>query len=178
MPRNIEIKARAGDAAGLRRLEDRVAGLATEGPTVLQQDDSFFHCRHGRLKLRVFADGRAELIAYDRPDDGGPKTSTYVRTPVADPTSLRDALGAACGLVGRVRKRRTLYRIGRTRVHLDEVDGLGVFVELEVVLADDEAAAGGVAEAHDLMRRLGIGEDALVAGAYLDLLAAGPSAAG
>lgn len=175
MPRNIEIKARVDRPQALAAA---VAALATEGPVRLQQDDSFFRCQRGRLKLRVFDDGQAELIAYDRPDEGGPRTSTYVRTPVADPASLRDALGAACGLAGRVRKRRTLYLIGRTRVHLDEVDGLGDFVELEVVLGDDEAAAIGVEEARALMQRLGIVEDALVEGAYLDLLGAGPPAAG
>ena len=89
MPRNIEIKARVESIAAI---EPPVAALATHGPQDLRQDDSFFRCAQGRLKLRTFADGSGELIAYQRADGAGPKTSTYVRTPAADPAGLRDAL--------------------------------------------------------------------------------------
>jgi predicted adenylyl cyclase CyaB len=89
---------------------------------------------------------------------------------VPEPDALRDALATSCGLIGRVRKRRIVYLVGRTRVHLDCVDGLGDFLELEVVLSDDEPAEDGVAEARALVARLGLSPDALVAGAYLDLL--------
>jgi predicted adenylyl cyclase CyaB len=167
MPRNIEIKARVADRAAL---EARALALATAPVADLVQDDSFFHCARGRLKLREFADGTAELIAYQRADDDGPKTSTYLRTPVTGPAGLREALAAACGLAGRVRKRRRLVLAGRTRIHLDQVEGLGDFVELEVVLRDGEPEADGVAEAQALMARLGIAPDSLVRGAYLDLL--------
>jgi predicted adenylyl cyclase CyaB len=171
MPRNTEIKARIPAVEAILPV---VAALATQGPVDIQQDDSFFHCARGRLKLRVFDDGSGELIAYDRPDAAGPKTSTYVRTPAADPASLREALTASCGLLGRVKKHRVLYLIGRTRVHLDQVEGLGSYLELEVVLTDDESPDVGLAEAEVLMQRLGIGTDDLVVGAYLDLLAARP----
>ncbi|MBT9487924.1 MAG: class IV adenylate cyclase [Rubrivivax sp.] len=169
MPRNIEIKARL---TTLTEVATRAAALATAGPTPLVQDDSFFHCAQGRLKLREFADGSAELIAYQRPDQAGPKTSTYVRTPVADAAGLRAALVAACGLLGRVQKERTLYLVGRTRIHLDRVAGLGDFMELEVVLAEGEAVDTGIAEAQRLMVALGVAPEALEEGAYLDLLAA------
>jgi adenylate cyclase len=175
MPRNIEIKARVESIAAIEPL---AAALATQGPQDLRQDDSFFRCAQGRLKLRTFADGSGELIAYQRADEAGPKTSTYVRTPAADSAGLRDALAAACGLAGRVRKHRRLYLAGRTRIHLDEVEGLGAFLELEVVLADDEPVEAGMAEALALMARLGVDSTALVEGAYLDLLASGPSPAG
>ena len=90
----------------------------------------------------------------------------------AEPAALRALLAQAHGTVGRVRKARTLFLVGRTRVHLDTVDGLGTFMELEVVLADGEPEADGLAEAQALMARLGIGAEALCEGAYLDLLAA------
>ncbi len=172
MPRNIEIKARVADPAALARA---AAALATSGPELLHQDDTFFRCAHGRLKLRVFGPGDggavpAELIFDRRADQGGPKESSYVISRTDEPGTLREALAGACGLLGRVRKRRTLWLAGRTRIHLDEVEGLGHFVELEVVLAEDEPATQGEAEARDLMRRLGIAEATLVEGAYLDLL--------
>jgi predicted adenylyl cyclase CyaB len=151
-------------------LEARVAALADAGPTPIAQDDSFFHCAQGRLKLRVFADGRGELIAYQRSDSTGPKLSDYLRVPVPEPAALRDALARACGLRGRVVKQRTLYGVGATRVHLDVVEGLGHFLELEVVLRDTQTVAEGEAVAQGLLAALGIVPAQLVPQAYIDLL--------
>ena len=170
MARNIEIKARVADLAALAA---RTAAIADSGPVEIPQDDTFFRCDNGRLKLREFADGRGELIFYRRPDADGPKVSFYVLSPTASPDTLREALTLANGQEGRVVKHRTLFLVGRTRVHLDRVQGLGDFMELEVVLADDEAPEAGVREAHALMARLQVPQDALVTGAYHDLLRAG-----
>jgi adenylate cyclase len=169
MARNIEIKARLADIEATLAL----ARLLADGePQLIAQDDTFFNAAKGRLKLRAFADGRGELIYYERPDQAGPKTSFYVLSPTASPDTLREALTLAHGQIGRVRKLRTLLLAGRTRIHLDRVEGLGDFMELEVVLADDEAMQDGVAEAHALMARLGIAADQLIDVAYLDLLQA------
>lgn len=167
MPRNIEIKARVRDMEALRT---NVAALATAGPQENWQDDTFFSCHSGRLKLRVFSDAEGELIFYRRSDEPGPKQSDYVRVPTASPTVLREALTLANGQCGRVVKQRTLYLIGRTRVHLDLVQGLGDFLELEVVLQDGENAEVGIEEANGLMRRLDIDPNDLIDGAYVDLL--------
>ena len=169
MARNIEIKARVAD---MDALAARTAAIADGGPVEIPQDDTFFACAHGRLKLRVFEDGHGELIFYRRPDDGGPKVSFYVLSPTESPGTLREALTLANGQEGRVVKHRTLFLVGRTRVHLDRVRGLGDYMELEVVLADDESAEEGMREAHDLMARLQIPADCLVQGAYHDLLRA------
>jgi len=167
MTRNVEIKARIHSVAALLPLAQ---ALADGPPQAIAQDDTFFACAHGRLKLRDFGDGRGELIAYQRPDTAGPKTSDYRRVPTDDPRGLREALTLALGSVGRVRKHRLLLLAGRTRLHLDSVEGLGEFLELEVVLAEGEAASVGVAEAQDLLHRLGVAPGDLIAGAYLDLL--------
>ncbi|MEP6503139.1 MAG: class IV adenylate cyclase [Betaproteobacteria bacterium] len=148
----------------------RTAAIAGAGPTAIPQDDTFFRCDNGRLKLRAFEDGTGELIFYRRADQGGPKESFYVLSPTASPDTLREALTLAHGQVGRVVKHRTLYLVGRTRVHLDRVHGLGNFMELEVVLADGDTLDGGVREAYALMERLGISPTNLVEGAYVDLL--------
>ena len=79
-------------------------------------------------------------------------------------------LTKALGQAGRVVKHRILFRVGRTRVHLDRVDGLGDFLELEVVLGDSESPEAGIAEAKALMNGLGIDVSQLVARAYVDLL--------
>jgi adenylate cyclase class IV len=169
MARNVEIKARIDSVEALLPL---ALACADGPPELIAQDDTFFACTTGRLKLRAFADGRGELIAYQRPDASGPKTSDYAITPVADADALRATLARALGSAGRVIKRRTLLMVGRTRLHLDRVDGLGDFLELEVVLHDGEHAEAGEAIAHALLARLRIESGALVAGAYVDLLAA------
>jgi len=169
MASNVEIKAMVLDAAALER---RVQTLANGAAVDIAQDDTFFACQSGRLKLRAFTDGKGELIFYRRSDLAGPKTSFYVLTPTDAVDCLRETLTLAYGQVGRVRKQRRLYLVGRTRVHLDRVEGLGDYMELEVVLAEGEDPAKGEAEAHALMVALGVAPNQLVEGAYVDLLAA------
>lgn len=168
MARNIEIKARLADPAGVAARALALAGGAP--PQRLEQDDSFFHAPHGRLKLRGMPDG-AELIAYRRADATGARLSEYWRSPVPDPDSMREGLSQVLGLAGRVRKTRLLFLVGRTRIHVDRVEGLGDFLELEVVLRDDESLADGEAEAAALLQALQVPREAEVAGAYRDLLA-------
>ena len=169
MNRNIEIKARIRD---LDRMKALVEPISHSECQVLVQEDVFFHCKHGRLKLRVFADGRGELIYYERSDAEGPKQSNYVISRVPEPDTLRQALTLALGVLGVVRKTRLLYLIGQTRIHLDTVEGLGTFLELEVVLRPDQTEEDGRAIADELANRLGIEEDDLISGAYVDLPAA------
>lgn len=167
MARNIEIKARI---ASVEALLPSAVALASNGPTDIEQDDTFFRCDSGRLKLRDFLDGTGELIFYRRPDQSGPKESFYLRSTTSTPSVLRDSLSLAYGQAGRVVKHRTLLLAGRTRIHLDRVEGLGHFLELEVVLGEEESSEAGVLEAHELMRRLGIEPHQLVDEAYVDLL--------
>jgi adenylate cyclase class IV len=172
--RNIEIKARIASVAAVL---PRARALADGPEQLITQDDTFFAVPHGRLKLRQFADGSAELIHYQRPDTGQAKASDYVLVPVPDPAALREALARGLGVLGRVRKQRLLLRVGATRIHLDQVEGLGEFMELEVVLGDGGSPgsptdAQGVATAEALMQALGLADAPRLAGAYLDLLAA------
>lgn len=172
MPRNIELKARIDSVEALLPRACAVAGGQAEA---LAQDDTFFAVPHGRLKLRQLADGGAELIHYHRADSAEAKASDYVRVPVPDPAALREALARGCGLLGRVQKQRLLLvaRSGgfATRIHLDRVQGLGDFMELEVMLQDGQGDAEGRAVAESLMAALGLAAAPRLAGSYLDLLA-------
>jgi predicted adenylyl cyclase CyaB len=167
MPTNVEIKAVIRDVARLKARAEALAGTPGEE---IPQEDTFFRVPHGRLKLRELSPGQGELIYYEREDARDPKPSRYLITGTREPAALRAVLAAALGLRGIVRKRRLLYRIGQTRIHLDHVEGLGSFLELEVVLAGDQDTAGGTAIAVELMEQLGIRESDLVPCAYIDLL--------
>lgn len=172
MATNIEIKAKAKDFPKQMALAKQYA----DGPgTLIQQEDLFFNTGQGRLKLRIFEEGHGELIGYQRPDSKQPGPSNYFRCPIAAPPLAQKALAMTCGIRGIVRKRRTLFLVGKTRIHFDEVEGLGQFIELEVVLDHnlDEAQGRHIAEA--LMLRLGIGTEDLISQAYIDLLVEIPS---
>lgn len=168
MPRNIEIKAHI---ESVQLLSPKAEAIANEGPIEIVQDDTFFHCENGRMKLRAFSEEDGELIFYRRANQQGPKESFYLRSPTSSPGTLREALSQAYGQAGRVQKHRTLFLVGRTRIHLDQVKGLGHFLELEVVLKEGESVELGIREAHTLMAQLGVEESQLVEGAYVDLLA-------
>jgi predicted adenylyl cyclase CyaB len=168
MPRNIEIKAYIDNVDALT---SKAAALADDAPITFAQDDTFFRCDSGRLKLRTFSNGTGELIYYRRANQDGPKESFYLISPTSAPDSLREALTMAYGQVGRVKKRRTLFLVGRTRIHIDEVEQLGHFLELEVVLNEGEPSNVGVGEARALMESFDVKPDQLIQDAYVDLLA-------
>ncbi len=166
MPRNVEIKARARDFANQVLLAE---GLENRGVEHLVQEDTFFNVPSGRLKLRVFEDGSGELIQYERVDSAGPAESRYLRYSTDDPGTLKETLTNALGVRGVVRKKRTVYLAGKTRIHMDQVEGLGSFIELEVVLHPDENPADGAVVADALMSNLRIEKSDLVETAYIDL---------
>ena len=174
MPRNIEIKLRC-HALNDVRTRGLAAGASDEG--LLVQTDTFFHASTGRLKLREINGERAELIAYSREDLAGSKASDYVVAPVAEPATMFAALSAACGVIRVVRKRRDLLLWRNVRIHLDRVEGLGDFVELESVVGTvDEPTA--TRNLHELLGLLGLTDAEPVAVAYADLLAGAPTATG
>jgi len=149
MARNIEIKARVSDPAALRR---RAAALSDTPAELIAQEDTFFHVPQGRLKLRVISPDHGQLIYYQRPDAAGPKQSDYHISITNEPQTLKDILTRSLGVRGVVNKQRWLYLVGPTRIHLDQVEGLGSFMELEVVLQPGQSPAEGQAVAADLIR--------------------------
>ncbi|XP_074396426.1 uncharacterized protein LOC141728989 isoform X10 [Zonotrichia albicollis] len=189
MRRNVEVKARLRAREEALRAALRLQGLGSVCPVcpgagqgapqvcpgagqVLLQTDTFFRVPRGRLKLRRTQDGRGELIFYERPDSAGPKLSKFSITPTADPEGLQAVLSQSLGVLGTVRKERLLFLLGQTRLHLDRVQGLGDFLELEVVLRPEQSEEDGQRVALELLQEFGIGEQDLISGAYLDLLLA------
>jgi homotetrameric cytidine deaminase len=168
---NLELKARDRDP------EATAAWCRTLGATdagELRQTDTYFTSRRGRLKLR--SEGASELIAYARPDGAEPAESTYVLAPVSAPAELTEALDAALGTVVVVSKRRRLFLWEGVRIHLDEVDGLGSFIEFEAVLPDAGDPEAARAKLARLRRELRIEDDELVSVGYADLLIDGREA--
>jgi predicted adenylyl cyclase CyaB len=168
MPSNIEIKAVLENRAGVEAVAARLSDTA---PEIIHQHDFFFRCDDARLKLRIFAPNRGELIRYERSNVAEVRCSRYLIARTEDPRVLLEILTAMLGRTGEVRKVRTLYLIGQTRVHLDRVEGLEDFLELEVVLRPDQSEREGQRIAEALLHQFHIEKQHLLAEAYVDLLA-------
>lgn len=167
MPTNIEIKSRLNNYEATLEL---VKGLSQSAGTRIDQLDVFFPTPKGRLKLRFLGPDQGQLIYYERTNLQGPKASNYSIFHSTDPTGLQNALSSAYGIRGVVKKVRHLFMVGQTRIHLDRVEALGDFLELEVVLEEGQTLEQGKAIAGDLIKALDIKEADLLSGAYIDLL--------
>ncbi len=164
--RNIEIKAHLRNES---RVRDYMRTHGTQHE-VQYQRDVFFNAANGRLKLRCFRDGTGVLVAYERPDSAGPKLSDYLLVPVTDAAACEEALSRTLGVRGVVEKKREIAIVGQTRIHLDAVRDLGLFLELEVVLRLRQGRQTGEAIARKLMRDLMIEKRDLLEQAYIDML--------
>lgn len=164
---NIEIKLRIADAEKARAAVEALA----DGPAeVLEQTDTYFGTGAGAyLKLRE-ENGRASLIAYRRQLGDDPRPSDIRLTRLHSAADLGETLGHALGVLVVVDKTRQLYFRGQTRIHLDRVDRLGAFLELEVVLEPGQSEQDGLEIARDLVRRLELDDAEAQTESYRDLL--------
>jgi homotetrameric cytidine deaminase len=164
--RNVELKAR--DPHPGQTLAAALAhGADDQG--VLHQRDTYFAARESRLKLRE-EDGHAQLIAYARADEATARTSAYHLIDVPDPAALRAALDAALGTVVVVDKQRRLLLRDGVRIHLDTVEGLGSWIELEAVAAPESDLSAEHAKVAALRTVLGMADEHVVARGYAALL--------
>ncbi|MDX2284892.1 MAG: class IV adenylate cyclase [Bacteroidia bacterium] len=163
---NIEIKARTKERGRLREILLE-AGARFHGED--QQTDTYFHTPEGRLKLR---EGFIErnLIFYRRGDQAGPKASEVFLYRPDEAPLLRELLTAALGVRQVVNKRREIYFAENVKFHLDLVEGLGEFVEIEAIDMDGHADEARLrAQCAAWMERLGIRAEDLLEGSYSEM---------
>lgn len=172
--RNLEIKARIHSLSIARQSAQAVCTACLGAQ---RQTDTYFRCPQGRLKLREIepagGDAQVQLIWYFRRDQQGCKQSEYCLVAVADAASVKGALTAALGVRQVVVKQREVFLHENVRIHLDQVVGLGEFLELEAVLstaADERESPARVAR---LQRHFGILPQDLLGESYVDLLSQG-----
>ena len=177
MKRNIELKARFPDLDDghhtARRLGARLHAIE-------RQRDTYFRVANGRLKLRqrwsfdssgvLQQPCASQLIWYQRPDDAQARASDYSLIVVENGVQLREVLASSLGVMSEIEKHRTVYLHDNVRIHLDQVSGLGTFLEFEAIVDEscDEAAAWVKLE--KLFSEFQLTADSVIAGSYSDLL--------
>jgi predicted adenylyl cyclase CyaB len=166
VPTNLELKAHV---ASRTRAEDQARGAGAEECGVLRQTDTYFRVQTGRLKLRETAGSGAELVQYERREDANERWSSYRKIDVSDPDVLRTALADALGLLTVVRKERKLFLYRGARIHLDEVERLGSFIEFEV---PSDGRENPVHLMQELRKIFQVDENDIEKGSYSDLLLA------
>jgi predicted adenylyl cyclase CyaB len=165
--RNIELKARLHDLPAARLIAER---WATAHLGVQQQTDTYFGCTVGRLKLREIEGQPPQLIDYMRPDEPGAKASDYRIVEFADAETIRAVLTETLGILVVVVKRREIFLDHNVRIHLDEVQRLGSFLEFEAVLSDTVDAEAGQRQIVSLREQFVIADADLVRNSYSDML--------
>jgi len=163
---NVEAKFKLVNPVHAR---DVAARLGFEALGILSQRDTFFHVAQGKLKLREEGAG-ARLIHYWRRREGDLELSDYEIVPVPEPTRTRSMLASALGIMAEVRKERTLLMRGNIRLHLDRVEGLGDFGEIEAVLESGETAESNRVAVREILSALDIGERDLISVSYFEMM--------
>ncbi len=167
MSENIEFKARVPD---YEEMKSAVQRITQARPSLLEQKDVYYKVKKGRAKLRTVNLGRHELIIYRRNDIAGPKSSKYIRIRIRHYKLVNGIMSSLFGVRGVVRKQRTLFLKSNVRFHLDRVEGLGDFMEIEYIVAPLEDKEKAKKEVDQLLQALHIREDMLITHSYIDLL--------
>jgi len=165
MPTNLELKARSENDAELLRSLRR---LGAKNTGVVKQTDTYFRFHHGRLKLREMDNSRSELIWYRRPNRQEHRFSDFKRVSVRDPQALRRILAASIGVKAVVKKRRRVYMFRNARIHVDDVEKLGTFIEFEVMVTKGRGQAQQLLSF--LRKSLQIRSRSILVSSYCDLL--------
>lgn len=169
--RNVEAKFRL---ASLEAARETAIRIGFEPSDAYHQVDTFFITPRGKLKLRqqksARADNKAMLIYYSRNDLGDLKLADYEIITVDKGDAAHMMLAQACGVRAEVRKHRTLLMRRNVRFHLDQVENLGDFGELEAVLSESAPPAASQREVGEILAALGVDQSDLIEVSYFEML--------
>jgi adenylate cyclase class 2 len=165
MPTNLEIKAKYSSLVRARKIS-RALGARSGG--TLNQTDTYFKVKRGRLKLREINGKELELIYYLRANDRRSRYSDYNVLKLREKEAAKRVLNALFETMVIVKKKRELFLYKNSRIHIDSVASLGGFIEFEVLVVE------GKKQARQLMTFLqsefGINSSMLIAGSYSDMM--------
>ena len=164
---NVEIKARCADQNKVREI---LKSKHADFKGVDHQIDTYFKVNSGRLKLR---EGNIEnfLVYYDRDDKEGPKESKVILFKNEPGSTLKEILITSNGVLVVVDKMREIYFIENVKFHIDIVENLGTFVEIEAIDTDGSIGREKLyTQCQEYMELLGIAKTDLLSCSYSDLI--------
>lgn len=167
--RNIEIKACLKQPVEFKKTAETICDFQQK----LNQIDTFFNFPRGRLKLREESNGNAEIIYYCRNNHVDPKVSHYLRYPIQNSKHILEIFNGRFGIRGIVKKMRSVYYASQVRIHYDEVEELGQFMESEVILMSNQSICDGLKISRRLMDQFKICRSDYVSESYIDLIERG-----
>ncbi|WP_138099956.1 class IV adenylate cyclase [Streptococcus australis] len=167
MSSNIEFKAKLNNRNLAKNI---IIKYSQANPEILKQRDIFYNFKLGRLKMRTINNSESELIFYIRQNIAGRKVSKYKRIKVKNPRLVDSMLSTLLGKIGEVKKSRTLYLKENIRFHLDEVAGLGNFIEVEYILPKDETRQSAEKKVDDIIKMLKIKKKDFIDISYMDMI--------
>jgi len=164
---NLEFKARLASLKTAHRLAQE---LTTRAPLREFQVDTYFRAPRGRLKLREIDQCRGLLIWYQRADQAVARESHYHLAEITDVAAIIQLLSAVLGIRCRVEKQRTVYWYENVRIHLDEVERLGTFIEFEAVITTEAERAAAAGQLEFLSTDFKINANDVLTMSYGDML--------
>ncbi|MBI4547902.1 MAG: class IV adenylate cyclase [Ignavibacteriae bacterium] len=165
MPKNLEVKV---TISSFNKALDIARSLGASYVGEIHQVDTYFGVQQGRLKLREANDKNAELIFYDRDEHSTQRVSYFQIYPINSPQQLKQILAEALGNLAIVEKKRKVFLYDSTRIHIDDVKGLGGFLEFEVPIHTTLESATKVM--NYLIDQFRIDESDFISVSYLDLM--------
>lgn len=164
---NIEIKAKSSDQERIREI---LKSKNADFKGIDHQNDTYFNVSSGRLKLRK---GNIEnyLIYYQREDEKGPKQANVTLFKSDPESTLKEILTKALGVLVVVDKRREIYFVDNVKFHIDTVEDLGTFVEIEAI--DNNGTIGKdklLEQCRFFLDLFNISQEDLISVSYSDLL--------
>lgn len=166
---NIELKAKYSRFAYARKCVLKLGGDHHE---TIHQTDVYFRIPDGRMKLRYIRGASGYLVFYKRNDNPEPRASEYYIYDTKNPEALEKVLTKAHGMLAKVQKKREVHLIDNVRIHLDDVNGLGQFIEFEAVLSSEKSAVEEKQKLENYMKLFAIDHTKLQAISYLDMVLA------
>ena len=173
MNRNVEIKVQLSDFnKTFNHLKDLCKNQKIREVSTIYQIDTFFNSDNGRLKIRQFNDNQGEVIWYNREDTIYAKLSEYIKIELGEKSlkNFKEVLSRSNGVTTEIINERILFMCGQTRIHFDNVEDLGYYLELEVVLSNEQSVEYGKSIANEILLLLELEKDPLIDCAYVDLL--------
>lgn len=169
MSQNLELKAKLADISRTDELARENFGQEVSS---FHQRDTYFRVQLGRLKLRESPELGDELIFYSRPDEAQAKLCNYWRQPTMDAEAMKQRLAETCGIEVVVDKQRTLIWYENVRIHLDRVNQLGGFLELEAIISEDDSETDSAERIAHILTQLEMENHELIDRGYRELLLA------